>query len=75
MRCFCVKYKVEYKLTAITAFLNGMLSQMLDIKFGIKSRSTVLCWGKNYKKCGLDDLKKSKNLIEHSIKFKKYILE
>lgn len=52
-----------------------MLSQMVDIKFGIKSRSTVLCWGKNYKKCGLDDLKKSKNLIEHSIKFKKYILK
>ncbi|MCK8628251.1 transposase [Apilactobacillus kunkeei] len=68
------KYKVEDKLNVINTYLNGMESQMVARKFGIKSRNTVLCWVKSYKKYGLDGLKKSNKVIEYSTKEKQYIL-
>nr|WP_282569736.1 helix-turn-helix domain-containing protein [Apilactobacillus kunkeei] len=60
---FVSKYKVQVKLNVINAYLNGMESQMVARKFGIKSRNTVLCWVKSYKKHGLNGLKKRKNII------------
>ncbi|CAI2676107.1 hypothetical protein AKUH4B412M_07750 [Apilactobacillus kunkeei] len=71
---FVSKYKVEVKLNVINAYLNGMGSQMVARKFGIKSRNTVLCWVKSYKKHGLNGLKKRKNIIKYSTKEKQYIL-
>ncbi|WP_424922842.1 terminase gpP N-terminus-related DNA-binding protein [Apilactobacillus kunkeei] len=42
----------------MNAYLNGIGSQMVARNFEIKSRNTVLCWVKSYKKYGIDGLKK-----------------
>lgn len=54
------KYKVQVKLNVINAYLNSMETQMVARKFEIKSRNTVLCCVKSYKKHGLNGLKKER---------------